>query len=340
MKSASFRPHATPAADEDRAAWLSVDWGNSSFRARLVESGSPPRIRWASRSDVGTLDAYREWQETDHGKTTQSEAMRKALCRLITDALAEHDVSPDGIRAVVSGMASSSVGIESLPYAHCPFRLDGSALSYKTYPPDKTVPVRLEVMSGLCDDVSAMRGEETLLVGLFAQSPESFDGKVRVVMPGTHAVHVSVTDGHAVGIRTFMTGELFELLRKKSILAQSVTGDTLSAEDARSDGFREGVQTALREGLPVSLFRVRARYLLHNRRAHENTCFLSGLLIGTEAAVLATSNAEKILVAAPERPAAFYRSACEIAGVQRVRFVPPRELDTAIVYGQARLPTP
>jgi len=314
--------------------WLSMDWGNSVFRLHAVEEERPPRIRWSHRTRYGAQDAWKAWKRDPRGRT-QAQALRAALARLIFDALKEHGVSPEGLDAVVSGMACSSIGIGSLPYARCPFPLDGSALIHRRFPADAALAMSLHVVSGLCDENTVVRGEETLLVGLHALDPDRFREPVTVVMPGTHSVHVAVERGVAQSATTFMTGELFGLLRRESILSQSVHEDPLSDEDADGDAFGAGVEAAQRDGALRHLFRVRARDLLEHRNRHENTCFLSGLLIGAEGADLARRRVERVLLACGEATSVLYRRAFARCGIPQVRPVPPRELDEALVAGQS-----
>ncbi len=81
-------------------------------------------------------------------------------------------------------------------------------------------------------------------------------------------------------IRTYLTGELYELLSKHSILRHTV----VESEDWDEDGFIEGVNRANSEGssLLSNLFPVRAHDLLYDSDPNRSASFLSGLLIGDE----------------------------------------------------------
>ncbi len=319
--------------------WLSIDWGNSSFRLHLVEEGNPPRIHWTHWSDHGALDAWKTWKRDPWG-WPQAEAMRAALADLVGEALALHHLPPNGLCAVVSGMASSSIGIESLPYARCPFSLDGRALVHRHYEPDERLPLPLCVISGLCDDHTSMRGEETVLVGLHALDAARFRVPLTVVMPGTHSLHVAVKNETAVGAATFMTGEMFKLMRRESILAQSAHGDPLAAADAESPDFQAGVRAALTDGPLRSLFRVRARDLLEQRDTHANTCFLSGVLLGAEASDLAQRGVERVLLVGESTICAFYENALRIARIPVIDLVLEDEMVMALVMGQQNVRLP
>ena len=75
-----------------------------------------------------------------------------------------------------------------------------------------------------------------------------------------------------------MTGELFNLLKEHSILA-----DQLQAPVVVNDAFKRGVQKAMeREMLPADLFGVRAGVLLGQANSDDSSSYVSGLLIGAD----------------------------------------------------------
>ena len=64
-----------------------------------------------------------------------------------------------------------------------------------------------------------MRGEETQIRG-FLSIFSNFDGIICLL--GTHTKWVHVSAGEVISFRTFMSGELFDLLSKYSVLKHSV----------------------------------------------------------------------------------------------------------------------
>jgi 2-dehydro-3-deoxygalactonokinase len=96
--------------------------------------------------------------------------------------------------------------------------------------------------------------------------------------PGTHNKWISLEDGRIASFRTVMTGELFNLLREHSILA-----DLLAAGRASTTRFEAGVRTGLEgDALTAELFSVRARVLLGKARREDAASYTSGLLIGSD----------------------------------------------------------
>jgi len=92
-----------------------------------------------------------------------------------------------------------------------------------------------------------------------------------------------VEDGAITGFLTAPVGETFALLRQHSTLAAGVAAD-VQGSDA---GFAMGLARIAEHGpalLPHLLFETRARQLLDSLPAADAMGFLSGLLIGADAA--------------------------------------------------------
>jgi 2-dehydro-3-deoxygalactonokinase len=123
-----------------------------------------------------------------------------------------------------------------------------------------------------------MRGEETQIAGALALSP-NFDGVF--CLPGTHSKWVHVSAGEVVSFQTFMTGELFALLSRQSVLRHGMATDRWDQV-----AFAQGLDDALSrpEKIGARLFGLRAESLLHNLDGAAAFSRLSGLLIGVELA--------------------------------------------------------
>src|SRR5690606_34701318 len=122
---------------------------------------------------------------------------------------------------VICGMAGSRQGWREVPYLEVPATLPeipGAALKVD----DASRPVH--ILPGLSQrhpSADVMRGEETQLLGLSLD--REIDGVV--CMPGTHAKWAVMQGGRIESFSTFMTGEVFALLTKHSLLRFSVTED-------------------------------------------------------------------------------------------------------------------
>ena len=225
-----------------------------------------------------------------------------------------------GAPLVISGMASSSIGWRELPYASLPFHLNGEDLVFSKL--SWSAPIWLGetfLISGVSSATEVMRGEETELVGLMGKATRlaPVDAEV-VVLPGTHSKHLWIRNQAVERMTTFLTGELFEVISKHSVLRA-----TLPVEDGapvlppvlewsveEREGFTEGVRAARHPGLAASLFQVRTRGVLSRRSALSNACYLSGLLIGAEwSSVLGHAGCGRMVLGGSGRVAELYERA-------------------------------
>lgn len=310
----------------DRTArFLSGDWGTSRLRLRLVESESLDTIAEVE-SDDGIGPTFRAWQEAGEPSDREGFYLRRLAPGV--DRLREHSGSdPSGLMLVLSGMATATIGMREIPYVAAPFPLSGESLTTARIAPG-ILPCETLLVTGVRTDDEMMRGEETILLGLAAAGLT--DGLV--ILPGTHSKHVTVRAGVLEGIRTYLTGEFFAIVRDHSVLRAS-----LAPGPSPGPAFERGVRDASSANLLHELFAFRAGSVLHGTPPEENADRLSGLLIGTELRDLATGPAADlpIVVAAPEPLRSFYRSALDCLGLEaRCRFVPDDAMARVVPLGQ------
>ena len=171
-----------------------------------------------------------------------------------------------------------------------------------------------------------MRGEETQIMGA-ALRP----GITLVITPGTHSKWTRIQAGCIEGFRTCMTGEVYEVLRKHSILGRFMHPDQ---EDRFDEGsFREGVEVGLAEpALLHSLFSVRTRALFGQESHSGLEAYLSGILIGSEVSGEAYRLGQKgsaVLIAGPQL-GRLYQVALAAAGFDEAEHL---DADTAVAKG-------
>ncbi len=237
------------------ADWIAVDWGTSNMRAWAIRDGVV-LAKGASDKGMGALTP---------------DTFEAALIEVIDPWLGQNRIP-----LVACGMVGAKQGWCEAPYAQvpCPPVGEGAVRPEVT---DKRIDVA--ILPGLSQDNPAdvMRGEETQIAGFLAKAPD-FDGVL--CLPGTHTKWVQVSAGEVVSFRTFMTGELFALLSRQSVLRHSVgTGwDDQAFETAVTEAMSRP------EALANRLFTLRAEGLLHGLGSEAATARLSGLLIGSELA--------------------------------------------------------
>jgi len=231
---------------------------------------------------------------------------------------------PASVPVVISGMASSTIGWKELPYATVPFAFDGRNAVWERIEP------HVYLISGLRTNTEILRGEETEAVGLVSTLGHEMPFEAVLVLPGTHSKHLDVNPGGIAGFRTYMTGELFDVLSKQSVLRHST--DPAAPFDKAS--FLEGVEESTKRPVTGALFRVRTRQVLDRKSARANTSFLSGLLIGTELGTLRGSDVSIILAAGKVLRASYTAAARALGLGPRLRAVDSEGLS---ILGQSVL---
>lgn len=209
---------------------------------------------------------------------------------------------------LMAGMIGSNRGWVEAPYVPCPAGLPELAGSLKWVVPDRIaiVPGVSYLGDGRAD---VMRGEEMQILGAFAEGLVPADATV--CHPGTHNKWVRLEGGRITAFRTIMTGELFNLLKGHSILA-----DLLAEPAGVGEAFEEGVRHGLGfADLPAELFSVRARVLLGQAAREDAASYTSGLLIGTDLRIgLATAPAGEIVVMGRPELTSLFAAALGLAG--------------------------
>ncbi len=314
---------------------FSCDWGTSSFRLRLVDRrGGEVLGEIASASGVRVIATSLADQASPADRAA---AFRQTLQSAIASLPDSGRFISAGTPVVVSGMASSSIGWHELPYAPLPFAVDGSHavcewLTIRVQ--DRELPVLL--VSGLASETEILRGEETQLIGLLAL-PEfgALTGDCFVVLPGTHSKHTRVRSGSVVGLQTYMTGELFQVLQQHSVLRFTTGGDADRFDEA---AFLEGAIAARDHGVLRMLFQTRTRGVLGRQDGPANRNYLSGLLIGGELAELGREpGAAPILLAAGAMGPAYEAAGRAVGLGDRLVVATRQQLETAVVRGHRQL---
>jgi 2-dehydro-3-deoxygalactonokinase len=292
-------------APDLQPALIGLDWGTSALRAYLLDGDGNVIERRSRPWGIQHLPAggYAEAFETVAG-----------------DWRARW---PD-LPVVAAGMVGSRTGWREVPYVECP--ADAQAIAAGIVPFESECG-RIHLVPGLLQGGPApdvMRGEETQIVGALARDP-ALATSALVVLPGTHCKWARVENNSVTGFTTYLTGELFAMLRDHSIVGRPARDATGGTEASRAAAFRRGLDVALASGdagIAGKLFTTRSLFLCGDLAAADTLDYLSGLLVGEELrSVLATLGGPCppcVLVGEPtlcDR----YRDACAVFGIERVR---------------------
>jgi 2-dehydro-3-deoxygalactonokinase len=268
--------------------FIAVDWGTTNRRAYLI--GRDSRCAEEFEDGQGILSV---------AAGGFPDAVGEICARLGDKAL------------LLGGMIGSNRGWVEAPYVSCPAGLDDLVAGLVWPEPN------VAIVPGVADDgegrADVMRGEEVQLVGAIAAGTIPAD--CTVCHPGTHNKWVQVTGGRIAAFRTVMTGELFNLLREHSILADLLGPDAEPGEPF-SAGVRRGLET---DAIQAELFSVRARVLLGKAKREDAASFTSGLLIGGDVRIgLAGQASGPVVIMGRPELTELYAAALAIAGREAV----------------------
>ena len=285
---------------------LALDWGTTHLRAFLMRGGHVLRER---QSDAGIQKLPGE------GAARFEQALRE----LAGDWLQAWP----GLPVIACGMVGSVQGWLEAPYAATP--ADPQSLGAQCVRVQAGT-VTVHIVPGVLHRPEAgapdvMRGEETQVAGALLAHPAWAEGAC-FVLPGTHSKWVVVRGGRIRSLRTFMTGELYAVLRAHSILGRLMPADEGRPSPQRQEAFEAGIAAARQPqggGLLHQLFAARTLGLAGGWPHGLLADYLSGLLVGAEVygALQAANEADEglplVLVGAPDL-CARYQHALSLLG--------------------------
>jgi len=247
------------AGNSHNTDWIAVDWGTTNLRVWIIGPNDSPLATLTSQMGMGVL---------------QRDGFEPALMALIEPYLTDAKVVP----VICCGMVGSRQGWAEAAYLSVPCMApDGqSVTAVASGDPRIAVYIVPGVKQVTPPDV--MRGEETQIAGFLHDHPD-FDGVL--CLPGTHTKWVQISAREIVSFQTFMTGELFALLAKQSVLRHSVSEDGFDA-GVFDDAVTEAMDRP--QLLAARLFGLRAGSLVADLEPAVARSRLSGLLIGAELA--------------------------------------------------------
>ncbi|MDV6330199.1 2-dehydro-3-deoxygalactonokinase [Asticcacaulis sp. 201] len=237
-------------------ALIAADWGTTNFRLFLF--GTDGEIIAKHTANIGLKNL---------GVLSFEQALLSVM---------KGDFDRPDLPILLSGMVGSRTGWVEAPYQSCPSSLSAIAATLVDAPSSK---LKVKIVPGLSAPadheglLNVMRGEETQLFGLSASHGDGV-----FVLPGTHSKWAKVENGIVEGFSSYMTGEMFQVLKSHSIL-----GDLMHNDKDDEAAFKLGVDRAMADKSFLSLvFSVRTEGLFGHIAPESLSSYLSGLLIGSE----------------------------------------------------------
>ena len=271
-------------------SFIAIDWGTTSFRAYHVDSdGAVINEVSAAEGILSVKDG-----KFDEALESQIGAWDKSLPIL------------------GSGMITSRQGWIERPYLDCPASAADLANALHVHKTEQGRTIHFATglhYASATTPHDVMRSEETQVFGSLDK------GATHFVTPGTHSKWVDVTDGRITKFATYMTGEVYSVLRQHTILGRLITSD---ADDATS--FLKGAKAAFADptGFLHNIFATRTLGLFNDLSGDELASYLSGVVIGTEVAHAVrhhSKNVKYVVLASPKIGVRYVR-AMEAAGLE------------------------
>ena len=239
------------------ASIVAVDWGSSQFRAYLLDGNGA--IIEKTKNNQGIFKA----------RESGFESVLYSACGSWFDHV-------PGLPVFMCGMVGSREGWIETEYLKCPISVDelGERLVRVPDIPDNPIFIVPGLSSGVFAFTDVMRGEETQIFGL----PRESCSEGITCMPGTHSKWVSFNGSTINYFATFLTGELFALIKTSSSIQP-----VIQHEDFDQDAFKEGIRLSRSPGgLSHHVFSIRSRLVAGESSCGAHASYLSGLLIGAE----------------------------------------------------------
>ncbi len=283
--------------------FIGLDWGTTSFRAYLVNAEGVVTDQVAAAEGILAVKDG-------------------AFERCFEQHIAAWDKS---LPVIASGMITSRQGWVERPYVNCPAGPEqlAQAIHALRLASGRTIHflTGLHLKSPtLGHDV--MRSEETQVFGALNLGARHF------VTPGTHSKWIDVENGQITNFATYVTGEIFAVVKAHSILGRLMVNDV---DDDHA--FLQGIDRAFADpaGLLHNLFSARSLALFDALAPEKISSYLSGLIIGAEVghAISMRDATQHYAILASPAIGGKYLTAMKHAGL-RVSMGEP----LAIVHGQ------
>lgn len=240
-------------------SFIAVDWGSSSFRA------------WAMDQTGAVIDGR---NGPDGLRTIENKQFSSVLARHCADWFAAAPKAP----VLMQGMVGSRTGWVEAAYAPCPVRFSQIAEQATVFEDNGR---QIVILPGATaeDDTGGndvMRGEEVQIFGAAALTGRD---SATICIPGTHSKWAYLAQGALTGFRTFVTGELYQILLNNSLVGALATGDSFNEA-----AFRRGLDRGAAQPLSHAVFAARASTLTGTLAPEDVASLMSGVLIGSECA--------------------------------------------------------
>ena len=237
----------------DEIDWIAIDWGTTNFRAWIIKNN---KILKEINRPHGIKNIPNKNFEDILNKNIKIPKKNNRKIKIIS-----------------CGMIGSKQGWLDTGYEKNLNLTKNNLVKVKT----KNKNIDFYIVKGLSQKqpYDVIRGEETQVLG-YLESDKKFSGFI--CLPGTHSKWIKITKGKLINFKTYMTGELFEIISRNSILKYSINDKKINLKI-----FKNSVILSQKKyfNLFDYLFEFRSRSLLTKKKYYPKSELLA-YLIGNE----------------------------------------------------------
>ena len=237
----------------DEIDWIAIDWGTTNFRAWIIKNN---KILKEINRPHGIKNIPNKNFEDILNKNIKIPKKNNRKIKIIS-----------------CGMIGSKQGWLDTGYNKNLNLTKNNLVKVKT----KNKNIDFYIVKGLSQKqpYDVIRGEETQILG-YLESDKKFSGFI--CLPGTHSKWIKITAGKLINFKTYMTGELFEIISRNSILKYSINDKKINLKT-----FKNSVILSQKKyfNLFDYLFEFRSRALLTKKKYYPKSELLA-YLIGNE----------------------------------------------------------
>jgi 2-dehydro-3-deoxygalactonokinase len=243
------------------ANFIAGDWGTSHLRLFLCDAAG---VALATHSGPGAAEVTGPFGDVFAALT------------------AEWNERHGPLPAILAGMVGSSIGWTQVPYVPCPARPEHIAAACTSLEGG-----RIQIVPGLScrnrfNAPDLLRGEETQILGALGLEDRLRQGRWVLCLPGTHTKWVLVKDGWIREFFTAPAGELFALIRDRSVLVRSPASGAGEFDPAAFEQGLTNFNTFPDAQILHRLFECRSRMLSGEFEPHAASSYLSGMLVASD----------------------------------------------------------
>lgn len=233
--------------------WIAIDWGTTNFRAWLIKDNK----------------VLKEIIKPDGIKNIPNKNFEDILIKNIKFL----KKIKRKIKIISCGMIGSRQGWVDTGYEKKLNFKKNNLIKVKT----KNKNLDFYIVKGLSqkNPYEVIRGEETQVLG-YLNHNKTFSGFI--CLPGTHSKWIKVSNGKLIKFKTYMTGELYEIISKNSILKHSINDKKINTKI-----FKNSILISQESNFNIFdyLFEFRSRTLLSKKKFYPKSELLA-YLIGSE----------------------------------------------------------